>query len=477
MALRDMTRFGRSIFVQMALVTVLFLGWGFYTFVASPIVERPEIIDESPLTLTRGLASDKLNKYAFAQRRGEEATLPKDDPQFVRILAANPDMRYFIEAGDRKVGNIAEPRLQARYGIGSLNRTLAKIPLEDRPCVNLSRNFEDAGGWSYVEFSFCDSYSYVEYSGLANAIDLKPQGKRGYDSWIDLYSDNFLYPVIMVFAFFAVIILLNVVLIRRVAKVAQAIDPDGQHRSLPEKGVPAEVLPLVRSVNQVIERMDEDQRHRRLFLSAAAHEMRTPLTVLRTRLEMIDDAEYRERLVQDVQRLSSLVNQLLLLMGVRERRVENDIDLADIVRDVRDQHLSTAMERDVAIRLAMPKAPVVRIGNGALLAVAIGNLLENALRFAPDGSEIVIGLDEDATITVSDSGPGLPADRIKDVFEPFVRLSKARSGHGLGLAIVKAIAELHNGDVRVANRDEGGAIFTLRVGTTQPDTPERGFAK
>ena len=61
---------------------------------------------------------------------------------------------------------------------------------------------------------------------------------------------------------------------------------------------------------------------------------------------------------------------------------------------------------------------------------------------------------------------------IKDVFEPFVRLSKARSGHGLGLAIVQAIAELHNGGVTVANREEGGAIFTLRVGTRQPDNTE-----
>jgi signal transduction histidine kinase len=465
MALREKMWFGRSIFVQMALVTIVFLGWSFYTVVVSPLFERPEVMDETPMALTRSAASSILNRYSFAQRSGETAIPPEANEEFARILAANPGMRYYVEAGDTQIGNIAEPQLLDRFGIGEINRALRQTTASDHPCANLSRNFEEAGGWSYIEYTFCDSYSYVEYTGLAKPIDLKPAGARGYENWVSLYSDYYLYPVVMVFAFFAIIIMLNFALIKRVARVAQAIDPDGNHCDIPEQGVPAEVLPLVRSVNQVIALMDKDQRHRRLFLSAAAHEMRTPLTVLRTRLEMIDDAEQRDRLIGDVQRLSSMVNQLLLLMGVRERRLESDVDLADIIRDVRDQHLSSAIESDVAIRLDLPDGPVRLRANGELLAVAIGNLLENALRFAPPGSDVVIGLDEDATITVGDRGPGVPEERIGDIFEPFVRLKKSRGGHGLGLAIVKAIAELHRGQVTVANRDEGGALFTLRIGT------------
>ena len=456
-------RLSRSIFVQMALVTVIFLAWGFYTFVVAPILDRPEILDDSPMVLTRGTASGVLNDYAFALRNGEQATAPEDDPMFERILAANPDMRYYVELPDMKAGNIDEPSLMAQFGIRNFNRALQEIPSDDRPCGNLSRNIEQPSGWNYIDYNFCKDYSYVEYTGLSHPIDVRTDGRQGYDNWLSLYSSYFLYPVIMVFAFFAVIILINVALIRRVAKVAQAIDPDGANRDIPEKGIPVEILPLVRSVNQVIARMDEDQRHRQLFLSAAAHEMRTPLTVLRTRLEMIDDSEERTQLVKDVQRLSSLVNQLLLLTGVREHRLNDDVDLGDVIRDVRDIHLPTAIEHRVTIRADLPDRPVMRRGNGELLAVAIGNLIENALRFAPEESEIVVSLDEDATIAVRDSGPGLPADRLTDVFEPFVRLKKRRGGHGLGLAIVKAIAELHGGSVSVANRAEGGALFTFRL--------------
>ena len=461
-------RLSRSIFVQMALVTVLFLGWGFYTFVVSPILDRPEILDDNPMVLTRGTASEILNDYAFALRNGGEATAPEDDPEFERILAVNPDMRYYVETDNKKIGNIAQARLMTRFGIHDLNRALENIPPDDRPCGSLSRNIEQDDVWSYIEYTFCKDYSYVEYTGLAHPINIHTDGRQGYDNWLSLYSSYFLYPVIMVFGFLAVIILINVALIRRVAKVAQAIDPDGANHEIPEKGIPVEILPLVRSVNHVIARMDEDQRHRRLFLSAAAHEMRTPLTVLRTRLEMIEDTEQRTRLVQDVRRLSSLVNQLLLLMGVREQRLNDDVDLGDVVREVRDLHLPTAIEREVAIRMDLPEGPVICRGNADLLAVAIGNLLENALRFAPKDSDVLITLDEAATITVSDSGPGLPPDRLTDVFEPFVRLKKRRGGHGLGLAIVKAIAELHNGTACVTNRPESGAQFVFRVNADRP---------
>lgn len=470
--LKMLKGFSRSIFLQMALVTVIFLGWGFYTFVVAPILDRPEILDDNPMVLTRGTASKTLNDYAFALRNRTNAIPPEDDPVFAQILAANPDMRYYVEFEGARTGNVARPRLMAAFGIRKLNRVLQRIPPDDRACGNLVRNIEQSSGWGYIEYSFCQETSYVEYTGLSHPIDIRTDGRRGYDNWLSLYSSYFLYPVIMVFAFFAVIILINVALIRRVAKVAQAIDPDGANRDIPEKGIPVEILPLVRSVNQVIARMDEDQRHRRLFLSAAAHEMRTPLTVLRTRLEMIEDSEERSQLINDVQRLSSLVNQLLLLMGVRERKLNYDVDLAEVISDARDVHLSTAMERQVNIRMDLPLCPVIRRGNADLLAVAIGNLLENALRFAPEGSEIVISLDEDAAIAVCDSGPGLPPDRLTDVFEPFVRLKKRRGGHGLGLAIVKAIAELHGGSVTVANRVQGGAQFTLRFSSVAAPSPD-----
>ncbi|WP_147367162.1 sensor histidine kinase [Aurantiacibacter xanthus] len=456
----------RSIFAQMALLTFVLLGWGFYTFVIMPVADRPEIVEADPLVITQGRATQILSSYAFGRRYGEEASDPRENPEFRAILAANPNMRYYVETKNGRAGNTSHPKLYDEYHIADITRQIEQAPPGRRVCAQVGEPLKLSDGLAFVQYTLCPEYSYFEFTGLTEPIVLPDVEKQSYwDKWVTFYSDYFLYPVAIVFALFAAILGLNFSLIRRVARITQAIGPDGTHRRIPEKGLPIEVLPLVRAVNRVIWRMEEDERQRHLFLSAAAHELRTPLTVLRTRLEMIEDDEMRTRLVGDVRRLSSMVKQLLLLMGVREQRLQDEVDLRDVVEDAREQHLPAAMARNVTITVEAPDAPVIALGKAELLMVAVGNLIENAVRFAPDDSAVDVVLGSDGTITVRDRGEGIPEDRLSDIFEPFVRLKHRPNGHGLGLAIVKAIADLHRGHVQAENAEGGGARFVLGLGT------------
>ncbi len=240
-------------------------------------------------------------------------------------------------------------------------------------------------------------------------------------------------------------------------------------------GGDAEVASLATSFNTMLGalRSSRDQQHR--LVMDASHELRTPLTSLRTGMELLErgddlpDAD-RERLLTnltaELTELGDLVSELVELASDRESSDEPAVDIAldAIARSVAERTRSRS-GREVRVRSHDHTEVHV---HPAMIERAVGNLVDNAVKYSPDGPiDIEI---EGSTLTVADRGPGVADADKPHVFERFYRATEARSsaGSGLGLSIVADIAAHHDGSVGVTDRDGGGARFTLTLPTPPP---------
>lgn len=260
--------------------------------------------------------------------------------------------------------------------------------------------------------------------------------------------------------------------LRRASALAAAIGPDSVSDRLPEAGMPREVLPLVRAVNLALSRLEEGYRAQRAFIADAAHELRTPLAVLEAHLGLMDGAGAELR--QDVAALRRLVEQLLDLarLDALEPSFATEVDLHAVALDVATLMAPLALQRGRQIELTGAEGPVLVRGARDPLFRALRNLVENALAHTPPGTIVSIAVGNDATIRVSDRGPGVPPDLRSRIFERFRQgrsTTGTGDGAGLGLSIAAKTMERHGGTVEVDDRPEGGAVFTLRF--PQPDRP------
>ena len=461
----------RSMFGQMALITILFVGFGIYFFSLRPLlsVEPNGVAD--PLDRTAARASDVLSRFAFAEREkpGSGGDLSKD-PVLADIQAHNPGFRYFVRVGDRDY----------RAGVGTpffISLAFDRLERQDLSraypgvCISSTRNDLGGPGRSFLAYSDCGGQqSYYEYAGIERATgSAAATSARLYGKFIWSYGGIFLFTVAAAFVVFAVILLVNVWRIRRVAAMARDLDPDDLKGLFPERGLPLEVVPLVSALNQMIVRVDEAQRRQRFFLSAAAHEMRTPLTVLRTRLEIMDDGRLKDKLISDVRRLIDLANKLLTLMTIGEAKDAMRVtDLVTITGRVVGERETVARRRGLELVVEREVTRLEIMADAGLVETAIGNVIDNALSFSAEGQGVTVRLDKDGWVRVRDHGPGIPEEQVKDLFEPFTRFSTGRSGYGLGLAIVKAVIDRHDGAVEVRAAPGGGAEVALRFSPKAP---------
>ena len=220
-----------------------------------------------------------------------------------------------------------------------------------------------------------------------------------------------------------------------------------------------------------------EQRLRR-FIADASHELRTPLTSIRGYSEMLrrgaaespGDAETaRRRIEEESVRMSALVDDMLLIARLDQGRPLDmrPVDLQSIVRDAVDDARVVAPQRDITLNAT---APAVVSGDDTRLRQVLGNLVRNALVHTPSTSPIEIGVTTQngtAHLTVADHGPGLRAEDLDRIFEPFYRADPSRSrdsgGAGLGLSIVTAVVTAHGGRVEVKETSGGGATFEVEL--------------
>lgn len=251
----------------------------------------------------------------------------------------------------------------------------------------------------------------------------------------------------------------------RLAKAADALGPDLKGERLPEDG-PSEVARAARAFNAMQERIAEYMAERMQILAAISHDLQTPITRMRLRVETMDDGGNAVRLQSDLAEMETLVKEGVAyartMHGVTEdaRRTDLDALLESLVYDYADAGAAVSLaQRQPATIVTRPQA----------LRRLIGNLVDNALKFAGEATIETMRNEAGAmTISVLDRGPGIPPEALEAVFEPFYRVESSRNrgtgGTGLGLAIARQLAHTLNATISLANREGGGLEARIVLG-------------
>ncbi|ATY34865.1 sensor histidine kinase [Sphingomonas psychrotolerans] len=246
--------------------------------------------------------------------------------------------------------------------------------------------------------------------------------------------------------------------VSRIAQEAEQIDTDRRGRRLSETHVPQEIVPLVRAVNEALRRLDDGYERQRRFIASAAHELRTPIAILRAKVDAASDAATRN-LGKDVQRLATLAEQLLDLERLDTERNDEELDLAALVRRVVADLAPLLIASGRTVEFQADGGQRSR-GDGAALERVVTNLIQNAIEH---GGEHVSVRVTGATVEVEDNGPGIPAEERERVFEPFHRLRPRSTGSGLGLNLVQQVVKRHGGRVTIVAAEGGGTIARVEL--------------
>jgi signal transduction histidine kinase len=221
-----------------------------------------------------------------------------------------------------------------------------------------------------------------------------------------------------------------------------------------------EVAALVIAVNRALDRLQHAMLLLKTFTADAAHELRTPLSVMRLRTDELPASEVRERLSWDIESMTRMVNQMLDLAQADALRLDaaETVDLRALAIEVVSQIAPHAFAVGHDIRLTDNDAAPV-LGLPDALGRALRNLIENAIHHAPPGLPIEVIVGPGRKLSVRDHGPGLPQVDADKIFDRFWRASRSGGGAGLGLGIVRSIVEGHGGVVTAQNAVGGGALF------------------
>jgi two-component system OmpR family sensor kinase len=239
--------------------------------------------------------------------------------------------------------------------------------------------------------------------------------------------------------------------------------------------VPEEIRPLLMALNRLLHRLDGSMGAQRRFVADAAHELRTPLTALSLQAQLVEQAQdsgERNEAIRDLRlgiaRASHLVSQLLTLARQEPdaQRPFVQLDLAALVRQVIGEFAPLADLKKIDLGVDASQSEFMN-GDKESLKILVGNLVDNAIRYTPEGGKIDVTLGNGSSglvLSVKDSGPGIPIGDRERIFERFFRVAGNEvQGSGLGLAIVKQIAQRHGATVEVSNgENEAGAMFSVK---------------
>ena len=444
----------RSLIGRMTLLSVVFLVLALGWFTVVPYWSYLATAD--PLDLTRNRARGEIARLAA----GDRAASALAESALVREVAdANPGFRFYVQRGTEEFQFGEAPR---HLALASSMRMLLEDGQTEPSSTFSSFTVEEQGAPTIVSFTHDE---YREVGGITTPIASAQNIFRAVDPMAFWFtSGNALIAGAGVLLIAFVVLLLAARSLRTLTRAARAFDMQTAERQLlPVEGLPTEVASLVRAINEMIERVEQTHEEQELFLATAAHELRTPMTVLRTRLEELPESDTKETLRNDVRRMASLVEQLLRLMHIHNNRdLPDHVDLVATARDVVAERAPLSIGRGVDIELESVPGSLVVKGHRGLVGVAIANLVDNAISFSKSGDTLKVSVDTTGRVCVSDSGPGIPNDELERIFEPFSKSPPNRQGHGLGLAIVRAVMTAHGGEVSARNADGGGADFALQ---------------
>jgi two-component system OmpR family sensor kinase len=269
------------------------------------------------------------------------------------------------------------------------------------------------------------------------------------------------------------------------SKTARDITAQNLNRTIPHSGVNDELGRLASTFNEMIARLRSSFDQIKQFSIDASHELRTPLTIVRGEMELAlhsekSQKEYRRVIasnLEEIIRMSAIVENLLTLSKADLGRVEiqhEAVPLHEIIRDLYEDGEVLAGKKH--IRVALENVDEVNVpGDQVRIRQLLLNLIDNAIKYTPENGIVSLSLRQVngmATVSVRDTGIGIPTEEIPKIFDRFYRVDKARSralgGSGLGLSIAKWIADAHGGRIEVQSESHRGSTFTVYLPVDSP---------
>lgn len=231
-------------------------------------------------------------------------------------------------------------------------------------------------------------------------------------------------------------------------KQAQMISFENRSARIDRSKVPQEIIPLVNAFNSALSKLDEGYKRRNRFLADAAHELRTPIAIARTRADLLADDDVSKQLRSDIDRLSRVAHQLLEMqaIGVVELPAERE-DLNVLVQRLATDLAPLVLDAGYDFDFEPSGEEAIFTVQTSVIEMAVVNLIRNAIDHAGGKGAIVIKVGASGIIDVCDEGPGIPLSEREHAFEPFRRINTHSSGAGLGLNLVQKAAEIHGGTV------------------------------
>ncbi|ENX33120.1 hypothetical protein F889_03055 [Acinetobacter colistiniresistens] len=258
--------------------------------------------------------------------------------------------------------------------------------------------------------------------------------------------------------------------LRRLQNTANNYSKTGKAPYLDTNHGPLEIRQVNQAFNHMVYTLEQTERDRQIMLAGISHDLRTPLTRIRLTAEMLPDEFFREGLIYDVDDMDAILNQFISYM-----RDGSDEELTDTNLNTLLQELVVQF-KPLDIRFEAEELPIIPARSLSLKRL-IANLINNAKRYGAEPIELSAShVDEHILITVADHGEGIPPEQVEELMQPFVRGNSARTvqGSGLGLAIVKRIVDIHQGQINIRNREQGGleVVISLPIHVAASDEPQ-----
>jgi signal transduction histidine kinase len=407
-----------------------------------------------PLTnyLVINRSTDLFEARTLRDHAAAIASHLRQDPDGGWQLDLPPDMKTLYSHGlDGLSYQVVDGN---RLIFGSLQGDAAVIPLMQGNLARISRNGATVYGVAVLQAGV-----WVRVAQNVQHPDV---------IFDDIVSDYLGRIGWFTIAILAVLLGIDIVIIRnamrpvlRASSIASAIAPGRPDLRLPTANMPREVLPLITAVNEALGRLEKGITLQREFTADAAHELRTPLAVLRARIDTFPDQKLVAELRADLDVMGAVVTQLLDIAELENASIDPSavVDLHAIGVDVVGMMAALAICRGRELAL-IGDGPVWVRGNAGMIFRAVRNIVENAIRHTDPGTTVDVEIGR-TFVRVLDRGPGVPREHRADIFRRFWRTGRHLEGTGLGLAIVTRIAEIHGATVSVTDRPGGGAVFVI----------------
>lgn len=437
-----MTSLSRALTIRLSL-----LGLALLAALIAAVLALP-FITEEPGSVRNDVTSEII-------RQGVRLSAPaglqvEKTPALAKIEGASPRLWYLASDG-RSVVEYA-PELRPR------------LPIDvrlDGPTIAAQMR---VGGENALAFDI------VERDG-GRFIVATGGGLPGWDLILDHFLRAIAVPALVMSVIFGIIIAAAIAMsvsfitarLRSAAEAAATIDPRAPRGLLPTRETLVELLPLTTALNSALDQIAGNMDVQRRFMNNVAHELRTPLAVIRTKVDTVSDEVARTALATDVNRLTTIVSSMLQLARLHSTELPFEpVQLNGLARDVLVDLAPLILQNaiDVALEERGDDTRTI-IANEATVRAAVANLVDNALRHAQAKSTIVVRVTDGVMLEVADDGVGIAASQRSQVTEAFNRVSPSSSGAGLGLTIVRDIMAAHGGALTVLATPGGGTTVRL----------------